>query len=57
MADTGLVTADFMAAMGTDMVAMVVTHKAGPLMQQQILVAEIPAEEMEEEVYDYYYGA
>jgi hypothetical protein len=56
MADTGLVTADFMAATVTDTVAMVVTRKAGPLMQQQIL-AEIPAEEMEEEVYDYYHGA
>jgi len=57
MVDMGLVTADFTAATVTDTVAMVVTRKAGPLMQQQILAAEIPAEEMEEEVYDYYYGA
>lgn len=54
MADTGLVTAEFTAGMVT--VDMVATRKAEPLMQQQIL-AEIPAEEMEEEVNDYYHGA
>jgi len=54
MADTGLVTAEFTVGMVT--VGMAVTHKAEPLMQQQIL-AEIPAEETEEEVNDYYHGA
>jgi metal-sulfur cluster biosynthetic enzyme len=56
MVDMGLVTAVFTA--DTDMVTvdMAVTLKAGRLMQQQI-PAEIPVEEMEEEVYDSYNGA
>jgi len=57
MADTGLVTVVFTEATGTDTVAMVVTRKAVPLMQRQILAAEIPAVEMVEEDYDSYNGA
>lgn len=56
MVDTDLVTVDFTADTAMVMVGMVAMRKAELLMQQQIL-AEIPAEETEEEVNDYYHGA